>query len=305
MDQNKTLPSENLGLKAVIILLFLALFWGGNAVAVKLALKDTEPFMLAGLRFALGAVIVGLWSRFIGIELKPKRDEIIYLIILSLIFAAQIATFNMGTKFTKAGRASLFINTHPFFVAVLAHYFIATDRLSVGKIVGLLLAFGGVLIVFRDDVGLDRTRILGDSLVLISGGLLGILAVYTKRIVQNISAYKLLFWEMIFALVPFFGLSLIFEAPDSHNFTSRLFISIAYQGIVVASFCFVAWTLILKRYSASKASAFLFSTPLFGVGLSKLILDEPVTPYLIVGVILVAAGIYVVNRGFKFLNGKK
>ena len=81
-----------------------------------------------------------------------------------------------------------------------------------------------------------------------------------------------------------------------------LILSIMYQGIVVAGFCFVTWTLLLKRHSASKLSAFLFATPLFGVGLSCLILHEPITPYLIVGAILVAAGIYVVNKcdtGFK------
>jgi drug/metabolite transporter (DMT)-like permease len=291
------LPSEKVGLKAILLLILLAFFWGGNAVAVKIALDYTRPFILAGFRFGLGATVIGLWSVLNRIELRFYRREIPYLIILSLIFAAQICTFTVGVDFTMAGRASLFINTHPFFVAILAHFFIHNDKLSIKKVLGLMLAFFGVFVVFRDDIGISDARNTGDALVLISGFLLGVLGVYTKRLVQRISAYKLLFWQMVFALAPFFGLGLIFERSDQHIISFNLILAILYQGIVIAGFCFVAWTLLLKRHSASKVSAFLFATPLFGVVLSNLILDEAITPYLIVGAILVAGGIYVVNKG--------
>jgi drug/metabolite transporter (DMT)-like permease len=291
------LPSENVSVKVALLLLLLACFWGGNAVAVKTALHDTLPFMLAGLRFSLGALVISLWGIFSKIDLKPRRGEIPYLAILSLIFAVQICTFNLGAKLTLAGRTSLFINTHPFFVAVLAHFFIRNDKLNFRKVLGLILAFCGVFVVFRDKIGINSSRVTGDGLVLVSGLLLGVLAVYTKRLVQRINAYKLLLWEMIFGLAPFFGLSLVFERSSAYTISLNLILALLYQGIVVAGFCFVVWTLLLKRHSASKLSAFLFATPLFGVGLSNLILQEAITPYLIIGAILVALGIYVVNKG--------
>ena len=290
------LPSENVTLKPALLLLLLACLWGGNAVAVKIALRDTRPFMLAGLRFALGALTIGFWGIFSKIDLKPQREEISYLVILSLIFAAQICTFTFGMDLTLAGRASVFINTYPFFVAVLAHFSISNDRLNIRKMVGLLLAFSGMFLVFRDKIGIDSARVMGDSLVLVSAFLLGAQAVYVKRLVQRINAYKLLFWEMILGLVPFFGLSLIFERSSPHSISLNLILALLYQGIAVAGFCFAAWTLLLKRHSASKLSAFLFATPLFGVGLSSMILHEAVTSYLIIGAILVALGIYVVNK---------
>ena len=290
------LPNEDVTAKIALLLLLLALFWGGNAIAVKIALRGIRPFILAGLRFGVGALVIGLWSVSSKIELKLRWREVPYFIVLSLIFAAQICTFTLGVDLTLAGRASLFINTHPFFVAVLAHFFISNDKLSIRKSLGLILAFCGVFIIFRDKIGLDSSRIMGDGLVLVSGFLLGILGIYTKRLVQRINAYKLLFWQMVFALPLFFGLGLIFERSSPHTLSLSLVFAILYQGIVVAGFCFVAWTLILKRYSASKTSAFLFATPLFGVGFSRLILQEAITPYLIIGAVLVTAGIYVVNK---------
>lgn len=264
---------------------------------MKIALRDMPPLILAGLRFALGALTIGVWGIFNNIELKPRRGEVTSLIILSLIFAAQIGTFNVGTKFTQAGRVSLFINTHPFFVAVLAHFFVQNDRLNIRKVLGLILAFCGIFVIFRDKIGLNDSRITGDVIILVSGALLGVLAVYTKRLVQHINAYKLLLWEMIFGLAPFFGLSLIFERLSPYDISFNLVIALLFQGTVVAGFAFVAWTLLLKRHSASKISAFLFATPLFGVVLSNLMLQEAITPYLVVGAILVTAGIYVVNKG--------
>jgi drug/metabolite transporter (DMT)-like permease len=291
------LPNESVTARIALLLLLLAFFWGGNAVAVKIALRDTRPFILAGLRFGVGALVIGLWGALNRIGLKPERSEISHLIILSLLFAAQICTFTLGVDLTLAGRASLFINTHPFFVAIIAHLFISNDKLSIKKLLGLILAFCGVFIIFRDKIGLDSSRVTGDGLVLVSGLLLGILGVYTKKLVQRINAYKLLLWQMIFALPLFFGLGLVFERSASHTPSLNLLLTILYQGIVVAGFCFVVWTLILKRYSASKASAFLFTTPLFGVGLSSLILQESVTLYLVIGAAFVAGGIYVVNKG--------
>jgi drug/metabolite transporter (DMT)-like permease len=291
------LPSEDVNVKAVLLLLLLACLWGGNAVAVKIGLIYTRPFLLAGFRFALGALAIGLWGIFSKIDLKPRRGEISSLVILSLLFAAQICTFTLGVDLTLAGRASLFINTYPFFVAILAHFFISNDRLNIRKALGLILAFLGIFAIFRDKIAGGGSTVTGDSLMLISGLLLGVLGVYTKRVVQRINAYKLLLWEMILALPLFFGLGMVFERSYSHIISLSLILSVIYQGIVVAGFCFVAWTLLLKRHSASKVSAFMFATPLFGVGLSSLILREPVTLYLVIGAILVASGIYVVNKG--------
>ena len=72
--------------------------------------------------------------------------------------------------------------------------------------------------------------------------------------------------------------------------------AVLYQGLVVAAFCFVTWTNLLRRYSASKMTAFHFTTPIFGVLLSRLILGENILPGLAAGVALVAIGIYVVSR---------
>jgi drug/metabolite transporter (DMT)-like permease len=78
--------------------------------------------------------------------------------------------------------------------------------------------------------------------------------------------------------------------------STRIALSFFYHGSLVAGLTFVAWTGLLRRHQVGHLSAFTFLTPIFGVGLSWLILGDPVTPSLLGGLILVAAGIAVVNR---------
>lgn len=291
------LPSEEIDLRAIILMLLVVLLWGGNFVATKVALPHMPPFMLAGVRFGLGAIVIGTWSILNKTELLPKKKEILPLIILSAIFSAQICTFNLGLNMTLAGRASIFMSINPFFVALLAHFIIPNDRLNIRKIIGLILAFFGIIIVFRDKVGINGSRILGDAILISSSAIVGFMTIYIKKLAQDINTYKLLFWEMIFSLIPFFGLSFIFEDISQVNTSGKLFLSLLYQSVIVAGISFIVWTVLLRSYSASKLSVFVFAMPIFGVGLSVLMLHEAMTMYLIIGAILVAIGIYIVNSG--------
>ena len=288
--------SNNITPKVLSLVLIVACLWGGNAVAMKVALRDMPPFILAGFRFAFGALIIWLWSKFKNIDVKIQRQDVFSLIILSLLFAAQICTFNLGTKYTTAGRSSVLINVNPFFIAILAHFFIPNDRLSIRKVIGFILASLGIYVVFRDKIETSEPHVLGDVIMLSSGFLFSILTIYTKKLMQRMGVYKILLWQMVFGLVPFFGLSLIFERSARHTVNLELIIALLYQGGLVASVAFIIWTTLLNRYNASKISAFLFATPLFGIGLSAIILHEAITIYLLAGALLVAVGIYVVNK---------
>jgi drug/metabolite transporter (DMT)-like permease len=73
-------------------------------------------------------------------------------------------------------------------------------------------------------------------------------------------------------------------------------LSLAYQIVVVAFASYVAWFWLVTRYPASRLAAFSFLTPVFGVALGGLLLQEPVSLALLLAVTLIGAGIYLVNR---------
>ena len=69
-----------------------------------------------------------------------------------------------------------------------------------------------------------------------------------------------------------------------------------YQSVVVAFASYLVWFWMIQRYPVSRLAAFTFMAPLFGVVLGGLILDEPVTALVWLGLAGVAGGVYVVNR---------
>jgi O-acetylserine/cysteine efflux transporter len=71
--------------------------------------------------------------------------------------------------------------------------------------------------------------------------------------------------------------------------------ALLYQSIVISMFCFAAFQYILSRHNSSSMSVFFFATPLVGMFMGMLILKEAFDPGLLVGCVLVGAGIYVVN----------
>ncbi|MDP6778829.1 MAG: DMT family transporter, partial [Candidatus Latescibacteria bacterium] len=80
-----------------------------------------------------------------------------------------------------------------------------------------------------------------------------------------------------------------------YSFTPQITAAVLYQGLVIAGFCFIVATSLLRRYRASRLGVFGFITPVFGVLLSNLLLGEGVSAGLLVSVVLVGAGIAIVN----------
>ena len=174
----------------------------------------------------------------------------------------KIITLNTGTLFTTASRSTIFINVYPFFTAIFAHLWIPAERLSVTKTLGIIVAFSGVFVTVAPNLSDGETSILGDLLVLISGCFLGLRVVVTKLLVQSIHPYRLLVWYLSLSLPCYAVLSFVFERGEPMHLTFSSTAALLYQGGVIAGFCFLAWTSILERYSASKLVVLFFATPL-------------------------------------------
>jgi len=273
-----------------------AILWGGNNIAIKFALMGFPPFALAAIRFVLGAAFILIWVYVSRVPLRMESGERQGLFLLAFLFTVQIYLMNAGIHHTLAGRSTIFISTHPFFIALFAHILLPGDRLSPLKIVGMTLSFLGVILIFAESLVMgDYQYLLGDLMVLISGLLLGLRIVYTKRLTQGIHPGKLLLWQAALSIPAFLLLSLIFEGDYSYQLNTEVVLGILYQGLVIAGFGFMIHTILLQRYVASKLGVFHFATPLFGVVFSNILLGEAISIGLIGSMILVAVGITIVN----------
>jgi drug/metabolite transporter (DMT)-like permease len=299
VDEALTLAdNKKISLKVALFVLFTALLWGGNGVSVKIGLQGIPPLALAGLRFGLGFLCIAGWILWTRTSIRIRPGEIYPFTIISFLFTIQICLLNIGLTKTLVSYSTLIFSLYPFFIALLANYFIPGDRLTRRHISGLLVAFLGIFVIVLGKLGgpTNQNIWFGNLLTLISSLCLSTQFVYTKRIIRGIDPIKLLFWQMIYCVPTFFLLSLFTERGISHyTITPKVIWALLYQGMVVAGFCFIGRNLLLKQYPASKLSAFFSTSPLFGVLLSILILHEPITLEILMGGSLVGVGIYLVN----------
>lgn len=281
---------------ALAVTLFLAVLWGGNAVAVKVGLLDCPPLRLGWLRFVLGGIVVlaYAWARGESLSLVPGERAL--LLGLGCLFASQLALMNLGQDRTAASHAAIIMSAYPLWTSAFAHFFIPGDRLTPGRVVGALIAYAGVFVVFGASYGgNDEGALVGDGLLVGSSVLLGARQIVLSRGAQRIPIVKLLLAQAVVGTASFVIASALFET-DATQVTPRLGLALGYQGFVIAGFAFLVQTWLLKNFPPSRVTMVYMAQPLFGVVLSHWILREPLGPTIFTGAGLVAVGCYLVQR---------
>ncbi len=278
-----------------LFIVFLTVLFGANVVAIKLALTGMGPLTTAGLRFTLAAAAIACWALFTGRSFRLKPGQAAQVLIVSIAFTVQLSLFYLGLARTYASRGVLISNLLPFFVLFLSHHFIPGERITWKKMVGMMLGFAGVAVLFSGSQGFVGSLHRGDMIILAAVTIWSANVVYTKRIINDYAPFHLVLYPMIMS-VPVF-LSAGFWLDDQMIFNLNIVVVGAYfyQGLVTAAFGFVAWSSMLKRYGASTLHAFVFIMPIAGVVFSGLVLDEPITSNLMLALALIAAGILLVH----------
>lgn len=249
------------------------------------------------MRFVAGALVTLVWAIYTKADLRIRRAEIKPLAALGLLFTVQLVFMNLGIKFTTAGHALSLNVTTAIWTALLAHFFIAGDRLERGRFLGILVAYAGIVVISLDGLrsGVNRDILIGDGLSLVSAFLLATRQIYAARLVERIDPNKMLLTQFMTGTVLFFAASAVFES-EPWSWAWQLWTSLAYQGIVIAGFGFIASLWLISRYFPSRLAALGLISPVSGIILAWIILGEEPTSNLWAGAILVMIGAGLAQR---------
>lgn len=295
---------EPIGTSSALLAFLVSLLWAGNVVSIKIGVDSVPPIWSAFWRMSLGVVFVALWAYRQRVSLWPQRREYLPLLILGLLFTAQIALLNSATEMTSPAYGVVILNAYPIFVNLTGHFAaqrwhgVSEEPITPIRALGLALALGGVVLLAltRPDAALAPRPFLGNSLMVVSSVLLGIRQVYTRWLVQTVDPARSIVWQMALSVPLFLLVAAFKEPPVIGHVTWQAVAAIAYQGIIVAGICFIVWAELLKRHSAGTLSMFSFIVPVGGIALSAWLFGERLQPSLWWGTLLVMAGVFVVLR---------
>ena len=275
----------------------LCAIWALGQIAIKVAVLGISPLWQAGLRSLGAATLVGAWMLSRGIPLRPAGGCGAWSLLIGAVFAIEILMLYVGLSMTSAARGSVLLYTAPFFVAIGGHRLLA-DPLTPTRIAGLALAFAGVVIVLADHGdGVAAGDWRGDLLCLGAGIAWAATTLIVKATpLRSEPAERALFVQLAVSAPLLLAASLAIGERGVFAATPLVWAAFAWQVLAVASLSYLAWLVMIRRHSPAKVSAFTFLTPLLGVALAALLLHEPMTVSLLGAAVLVAGGIWLVNR---------
>ncbi|MFN2353306.1 MAG: DMT family transporter [Desulfopila sp.] len=286
----------NLPPSAAIQTACLCILFGANAVAVKLSLAGLGIFTTAGIRFGVASLVIFTYARLLTKPLAVNRKQLRQLVPLGGIFFVQLSLFYLGLSKTTASHGTLIANVLPFVVMLLAHFFIPGDRITLKKFLGLILGFSGVVVLLAGSLTASSDVLYGDMAVLMAIMVWGCNAVYAKRIIWNFHPIQITLYPMLMASMGFILCGIFVDQQSIFYIDGWILGALFYQTFVTASFGMVVWSSMIKKYGATNLHAFIFIMPISGVFFGVMLLGEPLTANLLGAILLVTAGLVVVNR---------
>jgi drug/metabolite transporter (DMT)-like permease len=263
---------------------------GANAVAIRVGNVDLAPFWGATLRFGLAALLLLIAVAALRASL-PRGAAIASVSAYGLLnFAGFYAFAYWGLVDAPSGVAQVMIATSPVLTVVLTAL-LGLEAFNWQRLVGTLLAVGGVFVVFSDQVEggvplASLAALLGASACAAAGGIVA------KKFPPGTPLTANAFGMLVGACV-LGAISLVAAEPRTLPGELRTWISLWYLVLVGSIGLFTLVLVVLARWSATATSYALLPMPLVTVLAGSMLLDEAIRPLFVVGGALVLVGVYV------------
>ena len=282
---------------------FCTLLWGTAFPFIKLGYSAFSvesgdigsTLLFAGLRFSLAGILVicFLCAKSSRLAL-PQKGELFPILLLGTVQTTGQYLFTYcGIGYTTGANTSIITACASFITVLAAPLFFKNDRLTLLKLLGCALGFGGVLVI-NGGGGFALSTLFGDILIFCStvfaaGGNLIAKGVTKGRNPVSITGYQLLLGGMILTV------SGLISGGRLDLLNSQGVLILLWLAVVSAA-AFSLWTALLKHHPAGKIAVFNLLVPVFGTVLSGLMLGEQVWRFeTLLSLALISAGIISVN----------
>ncbi|MCK6449478.1 MAG: DMT family transporter [Alphaproteobacteria bacterium] len=282
---------------ALMLLALMTVFWGINFPIMKLALAEIEPWTFRVACLGIGAIGLFAIAAARGQTLVPARAERRALVLVSLLNITGWHLFSaFGLALMGAGRAAILAYTMPLW-AMLAARMILGEKLTAARVLGLVLGFGGMLVLFGAEIEGIGAAPWGALCMLAAAVSWGAGTGFMKAHPWRMTATVLTGWQMAIGGVPVLvGFFFVGRPPAAAGISATAWLALAYATTIPMVFCHYAWTRLVGLVPAGAAAIGTLAIPVIGVISSAPMTGEAVGPreVLALGLVLAALSIVLV-----------
>lgn len=276
-----------------ILLLVLSIVWGGSFYFIEKALVyfTFEQIVFFRVFFASLFILIILFIKKIKIIFDLKL-WIMFFIMGSLNNVIPFLGITYAQESITASLASLFNATTPIFTALLAHLLTKDEKLSVGKTIGILIGFIGMIILLLPQ-GLGNFELAGAFAIIaaISYAFAGVFGKRLKEYNPILNVFGMLSASSIIMYLIFFPSINTLEIKSFYEFKDLILLA-----IVSTSIAYIIYFRLLFSVGAVKLLLVTYLIPISASVLGIFLLDEEFTYNMIIGSGIIFVSLYLINK---------
>lgn len=289
-----------------LVFALLGFFWGSSYLFIKIGVvAGLQPFTLVMLRLLIGSALLATVVLIARERLPRERRFYGHISVVGFFgIALPFVLITYAEASVDSALAAVLTAPVPLFVIPFAALLLRDERLSLNKVVGVVIGLIGVaVLVGFDPAQLGTGDFFAEILLVLAAISYAIGGVYARRFVTGYRPMIPALFEVFTALVMVSVLAFVFERPLSASLTTDALFAVIWLGVIGSGLAFLAFFRLLGRWGAARTSMVAYLLPVWGIILGKVVLDEDLPPALLVGAALVIGGIALVNARRESLSG--
>jgi drug/metabolite transporter (DMT)-like permease len=291
--------NTSMGLTEWSLLLGLSVLWGGSFFFVGVAVDGLPPFTIVLLRVGLAAVVLHLALRLMGLRMPGERR--IWMAFFGMGFLNNLIPFSLivwGQTHIASGLASILNATTPLFSVVVAHWLTSDEKLTRGRLAGIVVGIAGVIVIIGPGAlrGLGtnvaaQLAILGASLSYAFG------AVFGRRFrAMGITPQVTATGQVTASTVLLLPLALLVDRPWTLAMPGmEIWAAVAGLAVLSTALAYIIYFRILASSGATNILLVTFLIPVSAILLGVTILGESLQPQHFAGMLLIGLGLAAID----------
>jgi drug/metabolite transporter (DMT)-like permease len=279
--------------QGVLFLATVVVAWGLTWPVNKVVLGTVPPLWAVALRSLIATVTTFAIALAVRRLVVPPRGDLPVLLSITLLHMVGFTVLtSFGLAVVPAGRSVVLAYTTPLWVTPGAALFLG-ERLTARRAAGVLIGLAGLATLFNPSAfdWTSRAAVLGNAAILAGALLWAASILHVRGHRWRSTPFALLPWELLLATVILVPLSLAFEGPPAWAWTPALAGLLLYGGLPGTSLPYWAIAVATRKLPAVTISLGLLATPAFSVVVATLWLREPLSPSLVIAIVLILGGI--------------
>jgi drug/metabolite transporter (DMT)-like permease len=288
------------------VFITLGLIWSSSFLWIKIGVQEIGPMALVAFRMLFGAVTavaIGLYQKVQWP--RDLRTWLIFGILGPTSLAIPIFFISWGEQTIDSAVASILNATTPLFTIVIAHYLLHDDKMTVQKVLGLLIGFAGTIVLLSEDITVGaQSSVLGQAAVILASIFYAGSAVFGRKLTQHVEGTVRGAMFLITSTFFMWIVGPLAEKPFLFPDLSLTWISIFWLGILGSGLAVIMLWYLIHEIGPTRASMVTYLFPVGGVILGVIFLNEHLSWQLVAGSVLIIVSLIVVNWKKREANTK-